>query len=64
MTDLTPSAIELSIRAWCKRTDFFVYKSEINEQIASSLAQNGIQIPFDQLEISIKERNAPNDEKD
>lgn len=53
--DLADSSINLSVRPWAKREDFFIMRSEILEGIKVKFDENGIEIPFPQRDIHIKQ---------
>lgn len=55
VSDLADSSINLSVRAWANLPDFFVMRSDILEQVKLRFDENGIEIPFPQRDIHIKE---------
>ena len=48
------SAVNLLVRAWCKTSDYWSVHFDLNEQIREKLEENGIEIPFNQLDVHIK----------
>ena len=50
---LNDSAVELLIRVWVKRTDYWDVYYDINEQIYKVFATNGINIPFPQITVHL-----------
>ena len=48
------SAVNLIVRAWCKTPDYWSVRFELNERIREKLTENGIEIPFNQLDVHIK----------
>jgi small conductance mechanosensitive channel len=52
---LADSSINLAVRPWANLEDFFEMRSDILEQIKLKFDENGIEIPFPQLDFHIKE---------
>ncbi len=50
------SSVDLFIRVWCKNGDYWTVNWYLLAQIRKELEANGIEIPFDQLEVSIKQQ--------
>lgn len=55
VSDLADSSINLSVRAWSNLADFFVMRSDILEQVKLKFDENGIEIPFPQRDVHIKQ---------
>ncbi|UPQ80094.1 mechanosensitive ion channel [Flavobacterium azooxidireducens] len=55
VSDLADSSINLAVRPWANLPDFFVMRSDILEQVKLRFDENGIEIPFPQRDIHIKE---------
>lgn len=53
--DLASSAVMLGGMAWCKTGDYLTAKWAIVEEIKIKFDKNGIEIPYDQLEVHINE---------
>lgn len=53
--DLASSAVILGGMAWCKTGDYLTAKWAIVEEIKIKFDKNGIEIPYDQLEVHINE---------
>lgn len=51
---LSASSIDFVVRPWVKATDYWAVKFDILEKIFLSLDQNGINIPYQQIDINIK----------
>lgn len=49
------SSVDLTIRVWCKASDYWTINKYLLEQIKKSFDENGIEIPFNQLEVAIKQ---------
>jgi small conductance mechanosensitive channel len=52
---LGDSSVDFAIRPWAKNQDFWQMRSEILEQIKNSFDNNGIEIPFPQRDVHIKQ---------
>lgn len=50
------SAVIIVGRCWCKTDDYWDVYFDLNEQVRVSLANEGIIMPYNQLEVTIKER--------
>lgn len=48
------SAIVILMRAWCASPDYWDAYFELNEQVRAAFIANDIQIPYDQLDVHIK----------
>ncbi len=48
------SAIEITARAWVKSGDYWTVNFDVIEAVKASFDANGIEIPFDQLDVHIK----------
>lgn len=55
ITEYADSSVNLSLRVWTKTADFWTAKFEINEKIKCVFDQNGIEIPFPQMDVHIKQ---------
>ena len=51
---LNESSVDIQIRAWTKRTDFWSVYYRMNELIYQTFAERGIEIPFRQLTVQLK----------
>jgi small conductance mechanosensitive channel len=50
---LGDSSVDIAVRPWVKATDYWSTYFDLNEKIMQSLEQNGITIPFRQLDVRI-----------
>lgn len=50
------SSVDLAVRVWCKTEDYWTVYFDLIEQIRASFEQNGISIPYNQLDVHIKEK--------
>lgn len=55
MTEMTDSAVKITARAWCKNSDYWTVKFDISDKVKAAFAQNGIEIPYPQMDVHIKE---------
>lgn len=56
------SALEYTVRAWCKTEDYWTVYFDLVEQVKLAFDANGITIPFPQVEVNAKEERI-NDER-
>lgn len=54
MSEHGSSAIVIKTRAWTKNADYWTVYFDLMEQVKSEFDKNGIEIPFDQLDVHIK----------
>ena len=50
---LADSSIDMGLRVWVKSEDYFPLKWELTEQIKNRFDQEGINIPFPQMDVHI-----------
>lgn len=50
------SSIVILVRAWCKADEYWDIYFDLNEKVRAAFIENGIEIPFDQLDVHIKEQ--------
>ena len=48
------SAIVILVRAWCKGVEYLDTYYDINEKVRAAFIENGIQIPYNQLDVHLK----------
>ena len=53
--EMTNSAVKITARAWCKNSDYWTVKFDIGDKVKASFAQNGISIPYPQMDVHIKD---------
>ncbi len=56
ITGLGDSSINLQLRPWCKKEDYWTVKGDITKAIYDAYAKEGIEIPYPQLDVHIKTR--------
>lgn len=54
LSSLNDSSVEFVLRVWVKNQDYWAVKFDLNEKIYKELPENGIQFPFPQLDVNIK----------
>ena len=54
VSDLGDSAVDMGIRVWVKTEDYWPVRWRLLEQIKNALDENGISIPFPQMDVSIR----------
>lgn len=47
------SAIIIAARAWCNTADYWTVYFDITEQVRAAFIENGIEIPFNQLDVHV-----------
>jgi len=55
ITELADSSINLQLRAWTKTEDYWAVKGDLTKGIYELYTKEGIEIPFPQLDVHIKE---------
>ncbi len=48
------SAVNLTMRVWCKREDYWTVYFDLTEELRKVFNQNGITLPYNQLDVHIK----------
>ncbi len=56
MKEHAASAIVILVRAWCKTDEYWDIYFDLNEKVRAAFIENGIEIPYDQLDVHIKEQ--------
>ena len=55
VNDLADSAVVLGIRAWVKNEEYWATRWRLLEEIKVELDENGIEIPYPQVTVHMKE---------
>ena len=55
MSALKDSSIEYTVRVWCATVDYWDLYFDLLEQVKAAFDQNGIEIPYNQLDVRIVE---------
>lgn len=54
--EYSDSSVNLITRVWCLTPDYWTVYFDLTEQVRTEFEKNGIEIPFNQLDVHIKER--------
>ncbi len=54
--EYSSSSVDLNIRVWCKNADYWTITNYLLVEIKKAFDENGIEIPFIQLEVAIKNK--------
>lgn len=54
LSAMSESSLDFTVRTWCNRSDYWAVTFALNAAIVSGLKENGIEIPFNQLDVTIK----------
>lgn len=54
VSELAASQVTISLRAWCKTEDYWSVYFRLMEKVKKVLDDNGIEIPFNQLQVHVK----------
>lgn len=57
LSNMGDSSLDFTVRVWCNRGDYWTVNFEVLDSIRSTLEENGIEIPFNQLDVHVK--NSP-----
>lgn len=55
LTQLDSSSLNFTLRVWCLGENYWDLKFDLTEQVKAALDENGISIPFNQLDVHIKQ---------
>jgi len=50
------NALEYSVRIWCRSGDYWTIYFDVIEQVKKAFDENGIEIPFPQVDVHVKEK--------
>lgn len=54
LSNMNESSLDFTVRVWCNRPDYWTVNFALIESIKKALDENGIEIPFKQLDVHIK----------
>ena len=54
LSNMNESSLDFTVRVWCNRPDYWTVNFAIIENIKKAFDENGIEIPFKQLDVHIK----------
>lgn len=55
VNDFLDSSVSIGIRMWCKTEDYWVLRWDMLESIKNEFDANGIVIPFNQMDVNLKQ---------
>ena len=55
IADLEESQVTIALRVWVKKEDYWTVRAELIEQVKERFDENGVQIPFQQMDIHLVE---------
>lgn len=55
ISDFEASCVKMGIRMWCKTEDYWTLKCDMLESIKYAFDEQGINIPYNQLDINVKQ---------
>ena len=61
MSELNESSLDFTVRVWCNRPDYWTVKFALLDNIKKALDENGIEIPFRQLDVHVKDGASANE---
>ncbi len=59
VSELADSSVNLTVRAWCERTDYGALRSDLLRTLKEKLEAGGCSIPFPQQDVHIVSNTAP-----
>ena len=57
-SNMNESSLDFTVRVWCNRPDYWTVNFALIESIKKAFDENGIEIPFKQLDVHIKNETA------
>ncbi len=58
VSELADSSVNIIVRPWCKSTDYWTVYFETMEKAKQALEENGISIPFPQMDVHLQKAEA------
>ena len=49
------SALQFSLKVWCASSDYWTVYYSLTERVNAAFIRNGIEIPFPQLDVHVKQ---------
>jgi small conductance mechanosensitive channel len=56
LSNMGESSLDFVVRAWCNRADYWTVNFYLLDAIKKAFDKNGIEIPFNQLDVTIKNK--------
>ncbi len=63
MSKLGDSSLDFTVRAWCNRPDYWTVYFALLDTIKAKLDENGIEIPYNQLDVHVRGEAAQHENK-
>ena len=57
MSELNESSLDFTVRVWCNRPDYWTVKFALLDNIKKALDENGIEIPYNQIDVHVKKES-------
>jgi small conductance mechanosensitive channel len=57
VVELADSSVNLQLRPWTKTSDYWAVRGDLTQKIYEAFRKEGIEIPFPQLDVNIKNEN-------
>ena len=54
LSNMGESSLDFTVRVWCNRGDYWTVNFALLDAILNTLTENGIEIPFNQIDVNIK----------
>ena len=55
LSECADSSLDFTVRVWCKNADYWTVKFDLTEWIQAALVTAGIEIPYPQMDIHVKD---------
>ncbi len=55
--EYSASSVDLNVRVWCDNKDYWTINNYLLVEIKKAFDENGVEIPFNQLEVAIKNKD-------
>ena len=59
LSNMNESSLDFTVRVWCNRPDYWTVNFALLDNIKKALDENGIEVPFKQLDVHVKDVAAP-----
>ena len=55
LKQMSESSLDFTVRTWCKSDDYWTVTFALNAAIINAFGENGIEVPFNQLDVHLKD---------
>ena len=55
LSNMNESSLDFTVRVWCNRPDYWTVNFALLDNIKKALDENGIEVPFKQLDVHVKD---------